>query len=440
MFRFLLMTLISISFGLTAPSALLSGEPPPRRPTNVPESLRTELKLAPFYQKYFAANGFPILGSAKVDDNALAEAAWIIDHMLEGRDDIRKAMIQQKVRAVIMAKDEYTTDVPEHAFLKPKIYWDRRARGLGATPQAPVVSGAEENLLQYQGDPYPAENIFLHEFAHAIHGTGLNKVDPMFDTRLRAAYQSAKDRGLWKNTYAGTNHSEYWAEGVQCWFDDNAPPDALHNEIRTRAQLKKYDTELARLCEEVFGERPWKYTKPKSRPTEGRTHLPGYDLTATAKFRWRESPPGDHPRVVIETAAGNFEVELDTQASPPAVEQFLRIALNGGFHSSRFDRSTTGGIWTTMSPAKIEKRPKDPEFKPGYASVTVGSIALVGSDTQWSGFMIGIDSKVDTTGYTVVPIGKVVKGNDVVKKIRESLTRAGEPSTPVDVRRVIRME
>ena len=59
------------------------------------------------------ADGLPILGSAKVSDNALAEAAWIVRHLLAGRDEVRKAMIGQKLRAVIMAKDEYTTDVAD---------------------------------------------------------------------------------------------------------------------------------------------------------------------------------------------------------------------------------------------------------------------------------------------------------------------------------------
>ncbi len=27
--------------------------------------------------------------------------------------------------------------------------------------------------------------------------------------------------GLWKGKYASVNHHEYFAEGVQSWFDDN---------------------------------------------------------------------------------------------------------------------------------------------------------------------------------------------------------------------------
>lgn len=51
-----------------------------------------------------------------------------------------------------MAQDEMTTDVPEHCDLRPKDYWDRRARRLGATDARPAVSCGEENLLCLPGD------------------------------------------------------------------------------------------------------------------------------------------------------------------------------------------------------------------------------------------------------------------------------------------------
>ena len=106
------------------------------RPGPIPVELRARLKLDDFYQKHVDVGGLPVLGSTKVSDNALCEAAWIVCQMLVGRDDLLKAMAGQNVRAVVMAKNEFTTDVPEHARLRPKLFWDRRARGLGATPRA----------------------------------------------------------------------------------------------------------------------------------------------------------------------------------------------------------------------------------------------------------------------------------------------------------------
>jgi cyclophilin family peptidyl-prolyl cis-trans isomerase len=409
------------------------------RPGPVPEELRKNLKLDPFYQKHLDADGLSILGSAKVSDDALAEAAWIVRHMLAGREDIRKAMIGQKVRAVIMAKDEYTTDVPEHRNLKPKQYWDRRARGLGATPHVPVVSGAEENLLNFRNDPYPNENIFLHEFSHAIHGTGLNKVDPSFDQRLRMAYEAAKERGLWKNTYAITNRSEYWAEGVQSWFDDNAPPDELHNDIRTREKLKAYDPELAKLCKEVFGDGEWRYVKPSQRNAKDRAHLTNYDPKNAPRFRWRDIPPSDRPQVTIQTALGDFDVELDSKSAPKAVANFLKVALNGGYHSGTFERIAGGGAWATVAPQWKEKWATDTSLEKVEAVKElpkIGTIALVKEEGEWIGFAVFLGEKLDVGSAEIVPIGQITKGKETVLKILET----SSTGKPVGIRRVIRNE
>jgi alpha-glucosidase len=74
---------------------------------------------------------------------------------------------------------------------------------------------------------------------------GLNRVDERFDARLRKCFDDAIKKGLWKGTYAAVNHNEYWAEGVQSWFDDNRENDSLHNHVNTRAELKEYDPGLA---------------------------------------------------------------------------------------------------------------------------------------------------------------------------------------------------
>lgn len=415
-------------------TSVAAGEPGP-----IPDKLRADLKLDKFYQRTCDAGGLPVVGSAKVSDHALAEAAWIVGKMLDGREDILKAMKEARVRVAVMAATEFTTDLPDHANLTPKLYWDRRARGLGATPRNPCVSCGEENLLGYPGDPYPDENIFVHEFAHAIHGTGLNKVDPTFDKRLRAAYDAAKERGLWKNTYAMSNHSEYWAEGVQSWFDDNAQPNALHNDIRTRKQLKEYDKELAKLCEEVFGDKEWRYLRPAKRKAEDVKHLPGYDAKKLPRFVWREAPIGDVAKATIQTAAGDFDVELDAKAAPEAVAAFLKIAADGGFHSGKFVRAGNGRIEAEVKAKYDAKRLKLPDVPDSPAKPAEGSIALVRNGKSVGGFVIFVGPPTDPP-TDVVPFGHVVKGKDVVKKILAEPTDGDKLKTPLDIRRVIRTE
>jgi hypothetical protein len=255
----------------------------------VPDAVRKTFKLSPFYQKYVDLHGFPIVGSSNVSDHALLEAAWIVDHMLAERTDILQTLASNNVRLAVMAATEYTTDIPEHTDLKDPAYWDRRARGLGATRSRPAVSCAEENLLAYPGDPYSTENILVHEFAHAIHEMALTTGPRAIDAKLRATFRKAKEAELWKGTYAGSNVSEYWAEAVQSWFDTNRENDSAHNHVNTRDELRAYDPDLAKLCEEVFGDRPWRYSKPATRAAADRRHLNGYDSSAAPRFQWRKT-------------------------------------------------------------------------------------------------------------------------------------------------------
>ena len=94
----------------------------------MPDAVRQRLDLAPFYQKHLDVDGLPIVASSRVSDAALCEAAWIVRHVVGQRDDILQSMAANKVRLVVMAWDEYTTDVPEQSQLKTKVCWDRRAR------------------------------------------------------------------------------------------------------------------------------------------------------------------------------------------------------------------------------------------------------------------------------------------------------------------------
>ena len=246
--------------------------------------VRKKFKLDPYYQKYVSAGGLPIVSSDKVADEALLEAAYLINRMLAGRGDIRGAMIDNKTRFAVMAFDEFTTDVPEHATLQPKKYWDRRARGLGATAERPAVSCGEENLLAYPGDPYHTENILIHEFAHAMHQMGLNTVDKEFDERLRMIYEQAMNEGLWKDKYAATNRDEYWAEGVQSYLDTNREDDHDHNHVNTREELKEYDPRLFELIDGVFQQNPWRYTHPSQRLQLA--HLRTVESDNIPSFQW----------------------------------------------------------------------------------------------------------------------------------------------------------
>lgn len=215
------------------------------------------LGLDPFYRKYTDANGIPVISSSKVREEALLRARSIVIAMMAKRDDVRIKMLEYKARVGIIGATEVTTDMPEYAFLRddPNTDWDERSRGLGGTIWVPLTTGAEENILCLALDRYKAEDILIHEFAHAIHGMGIRFVESDFETRLSAIYANAINSGKWQNTYAATNFSEYWAEGVQCWYNVNAqnsPSDGIHNHVNTRSELLQYDPDLYNLINEFL--------------------------------------------------------------------------------------------------------------------------------------------------------------------------------------------
>ena len=81
-------------------------------------------------------------------------------------------------------------------------------------------------------------------------------LDRTFQSRLEGIYNNAIRQGLWRNTYAGSNYIEYFAVGVQCYFDNSAEGpvggDGIHNNINTRYELYNYDIGLYNIISEVF--------------------------------------------------------------------------------------------------------------------------------------------------------------------------------------------
>lgn len=436
------------------PPAVLT--PPPVGP--IPAALREARHLPAFYQKSIDLAGFPILGSGKVSDAAMREAAWILQHVLAERPELLQVMATHGARLAVMAYNEYTTDLPEQADMTPKVFWDRRARGLGGS----LVSCAEENLLGFPGDPYSTENILIHEFGHAIHGVGLRAADPWFNARLEEAYRRAKAAGKWKGTYAGENAEEYWAEAVQDWFDNNRENDALHNHVNTRAELKAYDPDLAALCAEVFGNRPWRYQKPAQRDAAGRAHLAGFDAAQAPRFRWRFAPIPARPRVLFQTELGEFELELDAQRAPITVSNFLFYVHEGFYQDGVFHRTVTLAnqptnqvkievIQGSGNPAKtnefpapiVLERTRDTGLR--HRDGTVSMARTVPDSAQDHFFIcVGDQPELDHSGARnpdgqgFAAFGQVIRGMEVIRRIHTAPADGQQLNPPIRIQRAIR--
>ncbi|MBP1618929.1 MAG: hypothetical protein H6Q14_2756 [Bacteroidetes bacterium] len=218
------------------------------------------LKFDKFYKKYMNVNGIPVISSWRVPDSCFHAAYITIKGMTEALPaEVMRSLTKHKVYIGIMARYEGTTDIPEHAYLAKDtaMNWDLRARGLGGTLEEPMSTCAEENILAYQIDKYHAEDILIHEFAHTIHTVGIEPVNPPFNDELKASLDAALAKGRWKNAYAATDIFEYFAEGVQDWFNVNAEVnndngDGKHNKVNTREELKRYDPQLYNLIARYF--------------------------------------------------------------------------------------------------------------------------------------------------------------------------------------------
>jgi len=219
------------------------------------------LKLDPFYKKYMNVNGIHVCSSWRVPDSCFY-AAYV---SIKGETDalpkeVLETLKHYKTRIGIMARYEGTTDIPEHHELvnDTTINWDVRARGLGSGGvEEPFSTCAEENILAYQIDKYHAEDILIHEFAHTIHNVGIRPNHPNFNDELQKSLDAAVAKGRWRNTYAATNVEEYFAEGVQDWFNvnaevDNDNGDGKHNKVNTREELRRYDPGLYAILSKYF--------------------------------------------------------------------------------------------------------------------------------------------------------------------------------------------
>jgi len=230
----------------------------------VVSSVPDEYLFDPFYQKYCDADGIPIISSGEVDDLALQQAYYIVMNMLVAVPDIREELISNGAYFGVIGKNEMQTSLPEYSHMDSK-YWDLRARGLGGSIGVPITSSAEENLLCLWDDKYYGESIAVHEFAHTISLMGLGDNFDSLLVEFTELYETAMEQGLWKNTYAGSDLQEYWAEGVQSYFNTNAQSvkgDGVHNYVNTREELAEYDPALYEFISRIFNDFRWTPTCP----------------------------------------------------------------------------------------------------------------------------------------------------------------------------------
>ncbi len=256
---------LSVSFGIQAGQTTLPGAPIGSPPA--------ALSYKGFYKKCAYFRGLPIIGSGAVSDAAFRMLISKLGKVTAKIPDREfHLLIEAGSHYSIIGEHEGQTDLPEYADLRndPHMDWNKRARGLGGL----VTSAAEENILELPSDRYRGECIYIHEFSHTLAAFVFSKYDPTFRRSLATAYADAMKQGLWNKTYSATNKDEYFAEGVQMYYDcarSVDPPNGVHNQVCNRVQLKAYDRELFNLVDKEFGHNPWRYDGTYSTTKTGRS-------------------------------------------------------------------------------------------------------------------------------------------------------------------------
>ncbi|HWG57609.1 MAG TPA: hypothetical protein VN661_01030 [Candidatus Acidoferrales bacterium] len=209
-----------------------------------------------FFTKELSFHGVLIKAPSVVDDQAMYV---LYDRM--ARETAHLPMVVTNLAASgaqihIIGRNQVTTDLPEwrqdkHVPLDEYngLTRDQRTRGMGGL----TTSCAEENLLNLPNDRYRGRDICMHEFAHNIEGHGMQpSVRAMFDKQ----YEISKSKGLWLNSYAGSNHSEYFAELTMWYFGTHGDLTMTGPKPENGPEgLKKYDPDAYKLMDDFYSGR-----------------------------------------------------------------------------------------------------------------------------------------------------------------------------------------
>ncbi|MEA3502447.1 MAG: hypothetical protein U9R47_06700 [Actinomycetota bacterium] len=218
-----------------------------------------------FYRKTCEQTGIVIVASESVEDKAIEAAASRMAALLAARPEFADAVAASIDGVAIIGRDQRITDLPEFEDIykiHPGTNWHRLGRSFPGSEEIPVAAGAEENLLCLESDHFEGEDMFVRDFGWTIRRFGIAVVDPSLDRAIEDAYGRAIAADLWRNTVAEVNSDQYWAEGVQSFFDVNNEEkdekDQIHNHVDTRGELHAYDPFLYGLLVEAFGETNWR--------------------------------------------------------------------------------------------------------------------------------------------------------------------------------------
>lgn len=151
------------------------------------------------------------------------------------------------------------------------------------------------------------------------------------------------------------------------------------------------------------------------------------------------------PVVVVETNKGTFEIALNPDVAPKAVENFLTHAKDGYYNGIIFHRVIKGFMIQGGDPTgtgrggkSIWGTPFEDEYSDSIKFDKKGLLAMANSGPKTNGsqfFITTAPAPWLNKKHTI--FGEVVKGYDVIEKIESSKTAPGD--RPVDEVKIIKI-
>lgn len=166
---------------------------------------------------------------------------------------------------------------------------------------------------------------------------------------------------------------------------------------------------------------------------------------------------GKLPEVAIQTSLGDIVVELDTEKAPETVRNFLYYVKSGFYNDTIFHRVIDGfmiqggGLTADMQDKPNKRKPIRNEAGNGLSNnaYTIAMARTQEPHSATSQFFINVvdnpalDHRNESMqGYGYAVFGRVIKGQDVVDKIKRVPTgrsgmHADVPKTPVVIKAVV---
>ena len=177
-------------------------------------------------------------------------------------------------------------------------------------------------------------------------------------------------------------------------------------------------------------------------------------LTLATSVLFISANPAEATKVQLETTMGNIVLELDAKKAPKSVANFLMYTKSGHYNGTVFHRVINnfmiqgGGLDAKMN-KKPTKKAITNEADNGLKNV-VGSVAMARTGNPHSAtaqFFINVNNNgfldhksKDSRGWGYAVFGKVVKGMDVVNKIKSVKTtrvngRGDVPVSPITIKK-----